>query len=138
MGKIKKILFVLIVFIGLTGCSSYKTDDIDPNMLCGTWQSPGKLTNQNNFYIYNSDGTFTYYSLSISDMMVSKYEEVHGTYTVEGGGIHITPESGAPMVYAVDHLDENQMIYIGRNSASMTCNRYDYNTLSYHLSRSLN
>lgn len=28
MGKIKKILFVLIVVIGLTGCSSYKTDDI--------------------------------------------------------------------------------------------------------------
>lgn len=43
MGIIKKILFVLIVVIGLTGCSSYKTDDIDPNMLCGTWQSPGKL-----------------------------------------------------------------------------------------------
>lgn len=107
-------------------------------MLYGTWQSPGKLTNQNNFYIYNSDGTFTYYSLSISDMMVSKYEEVHGTYAVEGGGIHITPESGAPMVYAVDHLDENQMIYIGRDNAQMTCNRYDYNTLNYHLSRSLN
>ena len=118
MRKIKKILFLLIVVIGLTGCSSYKTDDIDPNMLYGTWQSPGKLTNQNNFYIYNSDGTFTYYSLNISNMMVSKYEEVHGTYTVEGGGI--------------------QMIYIGRDNAQMTCNRYDYNTLNYHLSRSLN
>lgn len=138
MGRIKKILFVLIVVIGLTGCSSYKTDDIDPNMLCGTWQSPGALPNYNNFYIYNSDGTFTYYCLVISDVMVSKFGEVHGTYTVEGGGIHITPESGAPMVYAVDYLDENQMVYIGKNNASMTCNRYDYNTLSYHLSRVIN
>ena len=127
-----------LLAFSLSGCSSGTSEQIT-SAINGTWQGWTETTGFT-FYVYNDDGTFQYYNITMNpDIANATSTHVNasatGTYTHEEGStkVYINTDAGETLVYNIDLLNDSEMDYVN-GETRMVCNKIDWNTLNWYLS----